>query len=143
MRTADLPDSARLATLVLDAWDAPSGIDMLVSNVAPKRKAVTALAPDDAQTAMRVNFYDGSKASAVEVSDGIIAALDTDTFEHYIQDIEAVVDFKNSDTDTYVRRCGNDRTMRRCTRYAPSRSHDRADYAEDARRVLCRLARSQ
>jgi hypothetical protein len=51
MRTADLPDSARLATLGLDAWDAPGGIDMLVSNVAPKRKAVTALAPDDAETA--------------------------------------------------------------------------------------------
>ena len=75
---------------------------MLVSNVAPKRKAVTALAPEDA-TAMRVNFYDGSKASAVEVSDGIIAALDTDTFEHYVPDIEAVVDFKNSDTDTTSR----------------------------------------
>jgi hypothetical protein len=38
----------------------------------------------------------------VVVSDGIIAALDTDTFEHYIPDIEAVVDLKNSDTDTYM-----------------------------------------
>ena len=102
MRTADLADSGRLATLGLVAWDAPGGIDMLVNNAAPKRKAVTALDPDDVETAMRVNFYDGSKASAVEVSDGVIAALDTDTFEHYIPDIEAVVDFKNSDTDTYV-----------------------------------------
>ncbi len=92
--------TAQLATLGLVAWDAPGGIDSV--NAAPKRKAVTALDPDDAETAMRVNFYDGSKASAVEVSDGIIAALDTDTFEHYIPDIEAVVDFKNSDTDTYI-----------------------------------------
>jgi NAD(P)-dependent dehydrogenase (short-subunit alcohol dehydrogenase family) len=102
MRTADLADSARLATLGLVAWDAPGAIDMLVNNTAPKRKAVTALDPDDAETAMRVNFYDGSKASAVEVSDGIIAAPDTDTFEHYIPDIEAVVHIKTSDTDTYV-----------------------------------------
>jgi short-subunit dehydrogenase len=27
-------------------------------------------------------IYDGSKASAVEEADGIIAALDSDTFEH-------------------------------------------------------------
>ncbi len=38
----------------------------------------------------------------MEVADGIIAALDTDTFEHYIPDIKAVVDFKNSDIDTCI-----------------------------------------
>jgi NAD(P)-dependent dehydrogenase (short-subunit alcohol dehydrogenase family) len=56
MRTADIADSGRLATLGLIAWDAPGGIDMLVTNAAPKRKAVTALDPDDAEAAMRVNF---------------------------------------------------------------------------------------
>jgi short-subunit dehydrogenase len=58
MWTADLANSARLATLGLGAWDALGGIDMLVNNAAiPKRKAVTALDPDDAETVMRVNFF--------------------------------------------------------------------------------------
>ena len=87
----------------LSAWlRGPPRVASLVNNAAPRRKAVTTLDPDDAETVMRVNFYDGSKASAVEVSDGIIAALDTDTYEHYIPDIKAIVDFKNSDIDTYI-----------------------------------------
>jgi short-subunit dehydrogenase len=47
-------------------------------------------------------LYDGPKFSADEVAQGIIAALDTDCFEHYVPDMKAVVDGKNADIDTYI-----------------------------------------
>ena len=47
-------------------------------------------------------IYDGPKFSAQEVAAGIIAALDTDGFEHYVPDMKAVVDLKNADIDTYI-----------------------------------------
>jgi hypothetical protein len=102
MRTADLADSGRLATLSLVAWDVPGGSDMLVNMPHPSARLSRRWIRTTPRPPCGSIFYDGSKASAVEVSDGIIAALDTDTFEHYIPDIEAVVDFKNSDTDTYI-----------------------------------------
>lgn len=46
--------------------------------------------------------YDGPKFGADEAADGIIAALDTAGFEHYVPDMKAVVDLKNADIDTYI-----------------------------------------
>jgi short-subunit dehydrogenase len=47
-------------------------------------------------------LYEGPKFPADEVADGIIAALGADGFEHYVPDMKAVVDAKNSDIDTYI-----------------------------------------
>jgi short-subunit dehydrogenase len=47
-------------------------------------------------------LYDGPKFSPDEVAAGIIAALDSDRFEHYVPDMKAVVDVKNADIDTYI-----------------------------------------
>ena len=47
-------------------------------------------------------IYDGPKFSAEEVAVGIIAALGSDGFEHYVPDMKAVVDLKNADIDTYI-----------------------------------------
>jgi short-subunit dehydrogenase len=47
-------------------------------------------------------LYQGPKVAADEVADGIIAALGTDRFEHYVPDMKAVVDVKNSDIDTFI-----------------------------------------
>jgi short-subunit dehydrogenase len=47
-------------------------------------------------------LYDGPKFSADEVAQGIIAALATDRFEHYVPDMKAVVDGKNADIDAYI-----------------------------------------
>jgi short-subunit dehydrogenase len=47
-------------------------------------------------------IYDGPKFSADEVAVGIIAALGSDGFEHYVPDMKAVVDLKNADIDTYI-----------------------------------------
>ena len=47
-------------------------------------------------------IYDGPKFSAQEVAAGIIAALSSDGFEHYVPDMKAVVDLKNADIDSYI-----------------------------------------
>ena len=47
-------------------------------------------------------LYDGPKFTPEEVADGIVAALGTEGFEHYVPDMKAVVDFKNADIDTYI-----------------------------------------
>ena len=46
--------------------------------------------------------YDGPKFSPEEVAGGIIAAMSSDGFEHYVPDMKAVVDLKNADIDTYI-----------------------------------------
>ncbi len=58
MWVADLGDSAAVGALGRRAWDALGGIDVLINNAAiPKRRAVTALDPFDAEAVMRVNFF--------------------------------------------------------------------------------------
>ena len=47
-------------------------------------------------------IYDGPKFTPEEVADGIVAALGTEGFEHYVPDMKAVVDLKNADIDTYI-----------------------------------------
>jgi short-subunit dehydrogenase len=47
-------------------------------------------------------LYQGPKVPAGEVARGIIDALDSDGFEHYVPDMKAVVDSKNADIDAYV-----------------------------------------
>ena len=50
-------------------------------------------------------LYQGPKVPADEVADGIIAALDSDRFEHYLpvmMPLKNVVDAKNADLDAYI-----------------------------------------
>jgi short-subunit dehydrogenase len=47
-------------------------------------------------------LYQGPKVPAEEVADGIIAALGSASFEHYLPDMKAVVDAKNADLDAYI-----------------------------------------
>ena len=47
-------------------------------------------------------IYDGPKFSPDEVAVGIIAALGSDGFEHYVPDMKAVVDLKNAGIDTFI-----------------------------------------
>ena len=58
MWVADLADGASVGPLAQQALDAFGGIDVLVNNAAvPKRRAVMALAPSEAESVMRVNFF--------------------------------------------------------------------------------------
>ncbi len=45
--------------------------------------------------------YTGPLAPAEEVADGIVAAIDSDRFEHYVPDMKAVVEMKTADADAF------------------------------------------
>src|SRR5271170_5771775 len=47
-------------------------------------------------------LYQGPKIAADEVAAGIIAALGSDGFEHYVPDMKAVIDAKNADLDKFI-----------------------------------------
>jgi short-subunit dehydrogenase len=47
-------------------------------------------------------LYRGPKVAADVVADGIVEALGSDTFEHYVPDMKAVVDAKNADLDAFI-----------------------------------------
>jgi short-subunit dehydrogenase len=47
-------------------------------------------------------IYQGPKVPAAEVAEGIIEALGSDRFEHYVPDMKAVVDAKNADLDGFI-----------------------------------------
>ena len=47
-------------------------------------------------------LYQGPKVAPDEVAQGIIAALGSDRFEHYVPDMKAVVDGKNADIDGFI-----------------------------------------
>jgi short-subunit dehydrogenase len=47
-------------------------------------------------------LYEGPKFPAEKVARDVIAALGTEGFEHYVPDMKAVVDMKNTDIDTYI-----------------------------------------
>src|ERR1700758_856803 len=47
-------------------------------------------------------IYKGPKVAADVVAEGIIDALGTDKFEHYVPDMKAVVDAKNADLDAFI-----------------------------------------
>jgi short-subunit dehydrogenase len=57
MWVADLGDLERAESLVDEAWDRFSGLDVLINNAAvPKRRAVTSLTAAEIEETMRVNF---------------------------------------------------------------------------------------
>lgn len=47
-------------------------------------------------------IYEGPKFSPQQVAAGIVAALGSEGFEHYVPDMKAVVDMKNADIDRYI-----------------------------------------
>jgi short-subunit dehydrogenase len=47
-------------------------------------------------------LYQGPKVPAEAVADGIISAIKSDRFEHYLPDMKGVVDAKNADIDAYI-----------------------------------------
>ena len=47
-------------------------------------------------------IYQGPKVPAAEVAEGIIEAIGSDRFEHYVPDMKAVVDAKNANLDAFI-----------------------------------------
>jgi short-subunit dehydrogenase len=49
-----------------------------------------------------VALYDGPKIPPAEIAGGIIDAIDSGQFEHYLPDMKAVIEMKTSDFDTFM-----------------------------------------
>jgi short-subunit dehydrogenase len=47
-------------------------------------------------------LYQGSLVPAEDVAEGIVAAIDSDHFEHYLPDMKAVVEMKTADVDGFM-----------------------------------------
>src|ERR1035437_4645091 len=47
-------------------------------------------------------FYTGPLTPADEVADGIVDAIDSDHFEHYLPDMKAVIELKTADFDSFL-----------------------------------------
>jgi len=87
----------------LCGWSEAMAVDLHGSGVAVK---LIEPGPVDteiwAQPGSEEPLYQGPKAPADEVAEGIIAALGSDRFEHYVPDMKPVVDLKNADLDTFI-----------------------------------------
>jgi short-subunit dehydrogenase len=48
-------------------------------------------------------LYTGPKISAEEMAAGIVTAMESDTFEHYVPDMRAIVESKTTDPDPFIK----------------------------------------
>lgn len=77
-----------------DLWD--TGIRVRLVNPGPVDTEIWDL-PDNDQP-----IYDGPKISPEEMADGIVAAMEGDSFEHYLPDMKPIVEAKTSDPDSFI-----------------------------------------
>ena len=47
-------------------------------------------------------LYHGPKEPPSTVAAGIVAAIEGDTFEHYLPDMKSIAEFKTTDIDTFL-----------------------------------------
>ncbi|MHB8593389.1 MAG: SDR family NAD(P)-dependent oxidoreductase, partial [Acidimicrobiales bacterium] len=48
-------------------------------------------------------LYDGPKVSPDEMAAGILAAMESESFEHYVPDMKSIIEMKTADPDTFLR----------------------------------------
>ncbi len=77
-----------------DLWG--TGVTVRLVNPGPIDTDIWDLPGNDAP------LYDGPKTPPEEVAGGIIAAIEGDTFEHYLPDLKPIVDGKNADIDAFL-----------------------------------------
>lgn len=77
--------------IAVDLWD--SGVKVRLVNPGPIDTEIWDLPDNDAP------FYDGPKVSAQEMAEGIVAAMESDTFEHYVPDMKSIIEMKTSTPD--------------------------------------------
>lgn len=78
----------------VDLWD--SDIQIRLVNPGPIDTEIWDLPGNDAP------LYDGPKVSPEEMAAGIIAAMQSDRFEHYVPDMKAIIESKTSDPDPFL-----------------------------------------
>ena len=103
-RLGIIHESAYCASkFALCGWSEAMAVDLHGSGVAVK---LIEPGPVDTeiwdQPGSEEPLYQGPKVAADVVAQGIIAALDSDGFEHYVPDLKAVVDAKNADLDAFI-----------------------------------------
>ena len=81
-------------SLALDLWD--TGVDVRLIIPGPIETEIWDLPDNDDP------LYEGPFEPPETVAEGIIAAIEGDTFEHYLPDLKGVAEFKTSDIDTFL-----------------------------------------
>jgi short-subunit dehydrogenase len=80
--------------IAVDLWD--SGIKVRLINPGPIDTEIWDLPGNDDP------IYAGPKISADEMAQGIVAAMEGDTFEHYVPDMKGIVEAKTSNPDPFI-----------------------------------------
>jgi short-subunit dehydrogenase len=87
----------------LSGWSEAMAIDLNRTGVAVRLIQPGPIATDIwDRPGERAAVYDGPKEPPELVAQGMIDALSSDHFEHYLPDMKGVVDFKQSDIDAYI-----------------------------------------
>ena len=87
----------------LTGWSEAMAIDLHGSGVAVRLIQPGPIATDIwDRPGERPALIDVPKEPPELVAEGIVAAIEADTFEHYLPDMKAVVDYKQSDIDGYI-----------------------------------------
>ncbi len=78
----------------VDLWD--TGIKIRLVNPGPIDTEIWDLPDNDDP------LYSGPKISADEMAAGIVAAIEGDTFEHYVPDMRGIVESKTANPDPFI-----------------------------------------
>lgn len=81
--------------IAVDLWDSPVVIRLV--NPGPIDTEIWDLPGNDDP------IYDGPKVSPEEMAEGIVKAMEGDTFEHYVPDMKSIIEMKTSDPDTFLK----------------------------------------
>jgi short-subunit dehydrogenase len=81
-------------SLALDLWK--TGVDVRLVIPGPIDTEIWDLPDNEAP------LYDGPKEPPELVAEGIVAAIEGDTFEHYLPDMKGIAEFKTSDIDAFL-----------------------------------------
>ncbi len=80
--------------IAVDLWD--SGVAVRLVNPGPINTEIWDLPGNDDP------LYDGPKISPSEMAEGIVAAMESDRFEHYVPDMRGIVEAKTADPDPFM-----------------------------------------
>ena len=78
----------------VDLWD--SGIKIRLVNPGPIDTEIWDLPDNDDP------LYSGPKISADEMAKGIVAAMEGDSFEHYVPDMRSIIESKTTNPDPFI-----------------------------------------
>ncbi len=81
--------------IAVDLYD--TGIQIRLVNPGPIDTEIWDLADNDDP------LYTGPKISAEEMAQGIVTAMESDTFEHYVPDMRGIVEAKTKDADPFIK----------------------------------------